>query len=169
MRLPWDRWQAVLHPFSIPSLQSVPCSRRSVLVLFKKILSYNVRNWYPERSPCTLPCSTPSHPLSFYETILKGGAKYKWTSMQRSELASLWTKVLVIIYAKEHVILWKLWKFAVMKGYGVPWMSLLISLLLFVSLVLAFVRCFAIGIDMLRLVVCWNHIDGVAVLWVSPY
>ena len=50
-----------------------------------------------------------------------------------------------------------------------PWMSLLISLLLFVSLFLAFVRCFAMAIDMLRLVVCWNHIDGVAVWWVSPY
>ena len=25
------------------------------------------------------------------------------------------------------------------------------------------------AIDMLRLVVCWNHIDGVAVWWVSPY
>ena len=30
-------------------------------------------------------------------------------------------------------------------------------------------RCFAMVIDLLRLVVCWNHIDGVAVWWVSPY
>ena len=32
-----------------------------------------------------------------------------------------------------------------------------------------FVRCFAMAIDMLRLVVCWNLIDGVAVWWLSPY
>ena len=43
-------------------------------------------------------------------------------------------------------------------------------LLLFVSLFLAFVRCPAMAIDMSRVVVCWNHIDGgVAVWWVSPY
>ena len=47
-----------------------------------------------------------------------------------------------------------------------PWMSLSISLLLFVSLFLAFVRrCFAMTVDMLRLVVCCNHIYGVAVWW----
>ena len=50
-----------------------------------------------------------------------------------------------------------------------PWMSSSISLLLFVSLFLAFVRRFAITIDtMFRLVVCWNHVDDVAVWWVSP-
>ena len=43
-----------------------------------------------------------------------------------------------------------------------PRMSLSISLLLFVSLFLAFVRCFARAVDMFRLiVVCWNHVDGV--------
>ena len=47
-------------------------------------------------------------------------------------------------------------------------MSLSISLSLFVNLFLAFVRCFAMAIDMLRLVVCWNHVDGVAVWCVSP-
>ena len=41
-----------------------------------------------------------------------------------------------------------------------------ISLLLFVSLFLAIVlRCFAMAIDMLRLVICWNRIDGVGVWW----
>ena len=30
-------------------------------------------------------------------------------------------------------------------------------------------RCFAIAMDMLRLTVCWNHSDGVAVWYVSPY
>ena len=66
-------------------------------------------------------------------------------------------------YAKEHVSLWKLWNLIFVKGHGVPWMSLSISMLLFVSLFLAFVRCFAMAIDTLRLVVCWNYIDGVAV------
>ena len=53
-----------------------------------------------------------------------------------------------------------------------PWMSLSISLSLFVSLFLAFVRCFAMATDttMMRLVVvCWNHIDGVAIRWVPTY
>ena len=63
----------------------------------------------------------------------------------------------------------KIMDFAFVKGYGVPWMTLSISLSLFVSLFLAFVRCFAMAIDMWRLVVCWNHIDGVVVWWVSPY
>ena len=45
---------------------------------------------------------------------------------------------------------------------GVPWMSLSVSSFSFVSLFLAFVRCFDMAIDM-RLVVCWNHLDGVAV------
>ena len=55
-----------------------------------------------------------------------------------------------------------------MKGYSVPWMPLSISLSLFVSLFLAFARCFAMAIEMLRLgLVCWNYIDGVAVLCVS--
>ena len=50
-----------------------------------------------------------------------------------------------------------------------PWMSLSVSLLLFVSLfLLAFVRCFAVVIDVLSLMVCWNHVDGVAARWVSP-
>ena len=48
-------------------------------------------------------------------------------------------------------------------------MSLSISLLLFVSMFPAFVRCLAMAIDMLRLVVCWSHIDGVVVWQVSPY
>ena len=30
-------------------------------------------------------------------------------------------------------------------------------------------QVFCYGIDILRLVVCWNHIDGVAVWWVSPH
>ena len=57
------------------------------------------------------------------------------------------------------------------RGWCATWFSLYISLSLFVSLVLAFVRYFAMAIDdMLRLVVCWNHIlDGVTVWWVSPY
>ena len=38
---------------------------------------------------------------------------------------------------------------------GVPWMSLSVSLLLFVSLLLALVRRFAAAIDVLRLVVSW--------------
>ena len=50
-----------------------------------------------------------------------------------------------------------------------PWMSLSVSLVWFVSLFLAFVKCFAMAIDMFRLVVCWNHVDGVAVWWVSPH
>ena len=49
--------------------------------------------------------------------------------------------------ANEHVSLWKLWNFAFVKGF------------------LAFVRCFAMAIDMFRLVVCWNHVDGVALWW----
>jgi hypothetical protein len=34
-------------------------------------------------------------------------------------------------------------------------------LLLFVSLFLALMRCLAVAIEMLRLNVCWNHIEGV--------
>ena len=51
------------------------------------------------------------------------------------------------------------------------WMSLSISLLLFVNLFLAFVRCFSMAIGVFRLVDCWNqHIAGVVVVWwVSPY
>ena len=56
-----------------------------------------------------------------------------------------------------------------MNGYGVPWMSLSFCFSLVVSLFLAFIRCRAVAIDMLRLTVCWNHIDGVAVWCVSPY
>jgi hypothetical protein len=41
-------------------------------------------------------------------------------------------------------------------------------LLLFVSLFLALVRCLAVAIEMLRLNVCWNHIEGVEV-WYVPY
>ena len=48
-----------------------------------------------------------------------------------------------------------------MKVCGVPWISLFVSLSLFVSRFLAFVRCFAMASEMLRLVVCWNHVDGV--------
>ena len=55
-----------------------------------------------------------------------------------------------------------------MRGRGAPQVSLSVSLSLFVSLLLAFVRCFAAAIDALRLVVCWNHVGGVAVWWVSP-
>ena len=39
-----------------------------------------------------------------------------------------------------------------------------------VSLFLASVRCFAMAIDVLRLLLCWNYIDdGVVVWWVSSY
>ena len=59
-------------------------------------------------------------------------------------------------YAKEHVVVRKLWNFAFVKVHGMLWMS---SSIFFVS-------CFAtMAIDMVvRLVlVCWNHhIDGVA-------
>ena len=45
-----------------------------------------------------------------------------------------------------------------------------LSLSLFVSsLFLAFVRCFSMAINMLRLIICCNDIDGVAVWWMSPY
>jgi hypothetical protein len=41
-------------------------------------------------------------------------------------------------------------------------------LLLFVSLFLALIRCLAVAIEMLMLNVCWNHIEGVEVWYVSP-
>jgi hypothetical protein len=56
-----------------------------------------------------------------------------------------------------------LWNLAFLKGYGVPCMSFSICLSLFVNLFLAFIKCRAMAIDMLRLAVCWNHVDGVVV------
>ena len=50
-----------------------------------------------------------------------------------------------------------------MKGRGVPRVSLVVSLLSFVSRLRAFVRCLAKAREMLRLVVYWNHMEGVAV------
>ena len=48
-------------------------------------------------------------------------------------------------------------------------MSLSICLSRFVSLFLAFINCLAMAMDMLRLTVCWNQMDGGVVWWVSPY
>jgi hypothetical protein len=56
-----------------------------------------------------------------------------------------------------------LWNLAFLKGHGVPCMSFSICLSLFVNLFLAFIKCHAMAIDMLRLTVCWNHADGVVV------
>jgi hypothetical protein len=62
------------------------------------------------------------------------------------------------------------WYLRFENGYDVPCMSVSFScLLLFVSLFLALVRCLAVAIEMLRLNVCWNHIEGVEVWYVSPY
>ncbi len=47
-------------------------------------------------------------------------------------------------------------------------MSFSICLSLFVNLFLAFVKCRAMAIDVSRLAVCWNHVDGVVVRCVSP-
>ena len=48
-------------------------------------------------------------------------------------------------------------------------MSLSICLSLLVSRFLALTRCLASAMEMLRLTVCWNHIDGVLVWYESPY
>ena len=48
-------------------------------------------------------------------------------------------------------------------------MDVIVYFFAVVCLFLAFVRCFAMAIDMFRSVVCWNHVDGVAVWWVSSY
>ena len=41
--------------------------------------------------------------------------------------------------------------------------SFSIRLSLFVNLFLAFIKCRAMAIDVLRLAVCWNQVDGVVV------
>jgi hypothetical protein len=56
-----------------------------------------------------------------------------------------------------------LWNLAFLKGHGVPCMSFSICLSLFVNLFLAFIKCRAMAIDVFRLAVCWNHVDGVVV------
>jgi hypothetical protein len=56
-----------------------------------------------------------------------------------------------------------LWNLAFLKGCGVPCTSFSICLSLFVNLFLAFIKGRAMAIDMLRLAVCWNHVDGVVV------
>jgi hypothetical protein len=56
----------------------------------------------------------------------------------------------------------------VWNGYGVPCMSFVIRFSFCSSRFLALDRCFAMAIDVLRLAVCWNQVDGVAVWCVSP-
>ena len=57
-----------------------------------------------------------------------------------------------------------------MKACGVAQILLSICMSLFASSFCAFVKYLAIlAIDILSLVVCWNHIDGVVVWSVSPY
>jgi hypothetical protein len=57
-----------------------------------------------------------------------------------------------------------LWNLAFpLKGHGVPRVSLSICLSLSVNLFLVLVKCRAVTIDVLRLAVCWNHVDGVVV------
>jgi hypothetical protein len=56
-----------------------------------------------------------------------------------------------------------LWNLDFLKGHGVPCMSFLMCLSLFVNLFLAIVKCRAIAIDVFRLAVCWNHVYGVVV------
>ena len=71
---------------------------------------------------------------------------------------NLCAKILVIIYHSLKIV--------ELRFHERVWCAMDVIFYFFVvgCLFLAFVRCFAMAVDMfLRLVVCWNHIDGVAV------